>query len=107
MNTTSANQLNKIYAGSGYRKKEKLRVVNVQKKMQQQNWKISAAKDRKPVVQEDKPTILAASQSQTHFNTKDRFAFSHGSGGFYREGMSTNEFFYQQQSTQNQWNRGV
>jgi len=36
--TTAVDQLNKIYAGSGYRKKERQRIGLVQNKMQKQNW---------------------------------------------------------------------
>ena len=48
MNSTTTEKLNKIYAGQGFQKKEKLRCNLVQKKMQKNSWEIAARKE-KPV----------------------------------------------------------
>ena len=76
--------------------------------MQKNNWKLAHAleKPRQVVM-----SPLAASQSQTNFKMKDRFTHSHGSGGFYRECISTGTNFFNGQGPMNsrgsQWSHNM
>ena len=108
MRSTSVDYLNKIYANSTYTKREKQRLGSVQKKMQKNNWKFSHVKERNNQPQTS-PRFM--SQSQTNFKMKDRFTHSHGSGGFYRECITSGTGFFNGQDLANSqasnWNRAM
>ena len=106
MRSTSVDYLNKIYANSTYTKKEKQRLGSVQKKMMKNNWKMSHVREKHT---QAPLSPMLASQSQTNFKIKDRFTHSHGSGGFYRECISTGTHFFNGQdpagSAGSQWSQ--